>query len=83
MAGRLQMDLAGSSRFWAAAAATFFATVAVLASAGVAVVELAVRRPPDPFRTGSFEFSLAPGWWCETEGTEYVCNPPAKPPASQ
>jgi hypothetical protein len=39
-----------------------------------------VKQPPDPFRTGSFEFNLAPGWWCDIEGTDYVCNPPGKPP---
>jgi hypothetical protein len=57
-------------------------TVAILAGAGYAITEIMVRQPRDPFRTGSFEFDLAPGWWCEREGTEYVCNPPGKSPYS-
>ena len=52
----------------------------MLASAGYAVVRLTVHQPRDPFRTGAFEFDLAPGWWCETEGTAYVCSPAGKPP---
>jgi len=82
LALRLPVPMAGGSRFWIAAAASFLATVAVLASAGVTVIELTVRKPPDPFRTGSFEFDLAPGWWCDIEGADYVCNPPGKPPYS-
>ena len=80
LASRLPVPMAGGSRFWIAAAASFLATVAVLASAGVTVIELTVRKSPDPFRTGSFEFNLAPGWWCDIEGADYVCNPPGKPP---
>jgi hypothetical protein len=63
-----------------AAFGAFMATVAILAGAGYAISEIAVRQPRDPFRTGSFEFDLAPGWWCGREGAEYVCDPPGKPP---
>jgi hypothetical protein len=59
---------------------TFVATVAVLATAGYTVVKLTLHQPRDPFRTGAFEFDLAPGWWCETDGATYVCSPPGKPP---
>lgn len=68
------------ARFFISATAAFLATVAVLAIAAYAIIGLTVPQPRDPFRTGSFEFDLAPGWWCELDGTEYVCNPPGKPP---
>jgi len=70
------------SRFLLSLLMTLLATVIILVGAGYAVTRLAVQQPHDPFRTGSFEFDLAPGWWCELEGTEYVCNPPGKPPYS-
>lgn len=47
---------------------------------GYGVTQLTVQQPRDPFRTGSFEFDLAPGWECEHEGTEYVCSPPGASP---
>ena len=61
---------------------TLLATVVILAGVGYSITEMTVRKPRDPFRAGSFEFDLAPGWWCELEDTEYVCNPPGKPPYS-
>ena len=51
-------------------------TLAILVGAGRAISTVDVRSPPDPFRTGSFEFDLAPGWWCVGVGIEYVCTPP-------
>ena len=70
------------SRFLLAMIGTFLATLVILAGAGFAVVAMTVPQPRDPFRAGAFEFDLAPGWWCELEGTEYVCNPPGKAPYS-
>jgi hypothetical protein len=67
-------------RFLGSALATFLAVVVILAGAGYAAIEMTVRQPRDPFRAGSFEFDLAPGWWCELDGTEYVCIPPVKAP---
>jgi hypothetical protein len=68
------------ARFFISVVGAFMTTVAVLGVAAYAVIGLTVPQPRDPFRTGSFEFDLAPGWWCERDGTEYVCNPPGKPP---
>jgi hypothetical protein len=34
----------------------------------------------DVFRAAAFELDLAPGWWCEPDGTAHVCSPPGKPP---
>src|SRR4051812_23549286 len=68
------------ARFLIAFLTSFVATVAVLAGAGYLVTRVAVPPPRELFRTGAFEFELAPGWWCELDGTEYVCTPPGKPP---
>jgi hypothetical protein len=84
MLGLLQLTsrLPIGSRFLVSAVGSFLVTVAILASAGYAISEMSVRQPGDPFRAGSFEFDLAPGWWCEREKTEYVCNPSGRPPYS-
>jgi hypothetical protein len=68
------------SRFVVSLIGTFLVTLTVLIGAGYAVTQMAVRQPRDPFRAGSFEFDLAPGWWCELSGTEYVCTPAGKAP---
>jgi hypothetical protein len=68
------------SRFLGALLSWFVVTLAILVGAGYAVTQIVVRTPRDPFRAGSFEFDLAPGWWCEREGGEYVCTPPDPPP---
>lgn len=62
------------SRFLAALVTSFCITLLVLAGAGYAVTELAVSAPRDVFRTGFFEFEIAPGWECSLDGTEYVCQ---------
>ena len=67
-------------RFFTALAAVFLVTVAVLGGAGYAVTRLAVPAPRELFRAAPFDFELAHGWWCELDGTEYVCNPPGRPP---
>jgi hypothetical protein len=51
-------------------------TLAILVGAGRAISTVDVPSPPDPFRAESFEFDLAPGWWCVGVGVEYVCTPP-------
>jgi hypothetical protein len=78
------------ARFLVSLLGAMLATVAVLVGAGFLVLgaghflaqvhPLGVRG--DPFRTGAFEFDLAPGWQCERDGGEYVCNPPGPPPHS-
>jgi hypothetical protein len=68
------------SRFLVSLLGTFLATLVILIGGGYAITQMTVRQPRDPFRTGSFEFDLAPGWWCELEDSEYVCTPPGQPP---
>ncbi|WP_048709313.1 hypothetical protein [Microvirga massiliensis] len=68
------------SRFSLALISAFVVTVALLSLVGIAIGRLTFGAPLERFRAGSFEFALAPGWWCEREGTEYVCNPPGPPP---
>lgn len=68
------------SRFLVSFIATLLGTLAVLGSIGYAITQMTVGHPRDPFRTGSFEFDLAPGWWCEREGQAYACSPRGQPP---
>ena len=68
------------SRFLGSFLLALTLTVATLGGVGWVVAQLVVATPREPFLTSAFEFDLAPGWWCELEGTEYVCNPPGKPP---
>jgi hypothetical protein len=68
------------SRFLVYFLGTFLAIVILLSGAGYLVGQLGVGPPRDPFRTGAFEFDLAPGWQCELDGGEYVCDPPGPPP---
>ncbi|HEX4408060.1 MAG TPA: hypothetical protein VH206_04725 [Xanthobacteraceae bacterium] len=70
----------GGVHFLGATLAAFLAVTAVLVAVAYAVVKTTVHKPRDPFRAGSFEFDLAPGWWCEKSGTEIVCNPPGQAP---
>jgi hypothetical protein len=74
------MGVPGGARFLIALLTAFSATVVVLGGAGYAVSRVAVSPMPDVFRTAAFELELAPGWWCELDGSEYVCSPPGKPP---
>lgn len=67
-------------RFFTALTLVFLVTVWVLGGAGYAVMRLAVPAPRELFRAAPFDFELARGWWCELDGTEYVCNPGGKPP---
>lgn len=60
----------------------FLLTAGILTGVGYAVTLVAVSPPRDVFRAGFFEFDLAPGWWCERDGTEYICTPRGKSPHS-
>lgn len=55
-------------------------TVLSLTGAGVLIAYVVVPKPPTYHRTSYFEFALPPGWDCEREGTETVCNPAGPPP---
>jgi hypothetical protein len=74
------VDVLGSVRFLVATSITFLITVVVLGGGGYLASQLMVPPMRDVFRTAAFEFDLAPGWWCELDGSEYVCSPPGKPP---
>jgi hypothetical protein len=78
----MSFDIPLSARFLSAFAVALFATVILLGGAGYAVTRVVVPPTRDMFRTAAFELELAPGWWCELDGTEYVCSPPGKPPHS-
>jgi hypothetical protein len=67
-------------RFLTSALGSFLLVIAIVGAGGLAAAGMTVKKPREPFRTGSFEFDLAPGWWCELEGHEYVCTPPGKEP---
>jgi hypothetical protein len=74
------MEVFATIRFLIASLTAFLVTVVVLGGGGYLVSELTVPPMRDVFRTAAFEFDLAPGWWCELDGSEYVCSPPGKPP---
>jgi hypothetical protein len=76
------MELAGGVRFLLALMIAFLVTLVVLGGAGYAVTRIAVAPARDIFRAAAFEFELASGWWCELDGSEYVCSPAGKPPYS-
>ena len=67
-------------RFWLALLASFAATASLLAGAAYALSTLLVTPPPAKLRTATFEMDLAPGWSCQLQEAEYVCNPPGDPP---
>jgi len=69
-----------SSRFALSFLGAFLATLFLLGAAGYAITRFSVREPREPYRAGSFEFDLEPGWQCEMDGTEIVCKPPGKAP---
>jgi hypothetical protein len=62
------------SQFFVALLTAFCITIGALAGAGYSVTLLTVPPPRDVFRTGFFEFEIAPGWECDQDGTEYVCQ---------
>ena len=66
--------------FLKAFAVAFALTTAGLSAVGLAAAWLLAPSPPQPrFITDTFEFTLAPGWSCDLDETEYVCwkgNPP-------
>lgn len=62
------------SHFLIAFLTIFCLTLGLLGGAGYGVTLLAVPPPRDVFRTGFYEFEVAPGWECDQDGTEYVCQ---------
>jgi hypothetical protein len=78
--GTLRMEVLGTARFLIVALATFLSTGAVLGGGGYLISQLMVPSMRDVFRTVAFEFDLARGWWCELDGSTFVCSPPGKPP---
>ena len=88
------MAISGPARFLIAMLVSLLLTTTVVGAVvggiiyavtrgAVYVVTRGVVSPRrDIFRAAAFEFELAPGWWCELDGTEYVCSPPGKPPYS-
>jgi hypothetical protein len=68
------------TRFWAAFGAALVATLALFAVTGWSISSFVASRPPDKVRTPAFEMSLADGWSCDLDGTEWVCDPPGDPP---
>jgi hypothetical protein len=74
------MEVFATVRFLTAALTAFLATVVVLGGGGYLASQLMVPPMRDVFRTAAFEFDLATGWWCELDGSEYVCSPPGKLP---
>lgn len=69
-------------RFFIALVSAFAVTAVLLGGAGYTATRLMVPAPRDMFRAVAFEFELANGWWCELDGSEYVCSPPEKAPRS-
>ena len=69
------MEVFATVHFLTAALTAFLATVVVLGGGGYLASQLMVPPMRDVFRTAAFEFDLAPGWWCELDGSEYVCSP--------
>ena len=74
------MEVLGTARFLIVALATFLPTGVVLGGGGYLTSQLMVPSMRDVFRTAAFEFDLARGWWCELDGSTYVCSPPGKRP---
>jgi hypothetical protein len=74
------MEVFATVRFLTAAFTAFLVTVVVLGGGGYLASQLMVPPMRDVFRTAAVEFDLARGWWCELDGSEYVCSPPGKPP---
>jgi hypothetical protein len=71
------------SRFIVSFLTAFVLTLSVLGGLGWAVwtaARVTARAPGEQFLSSYFEFDLAPGWSCELDGTEYVCQPAGKPP---
>jgi hypothetical protein len=68
------------SRFLLSFVIAFIVTLTSLGGIGWGIANLTIAPPREQFATSYFSFDLAPGWRCELEDTEYVCNPPGKAP---
>lgn len=69
-----------SGRFVAWFVTVFVGMLALLGSVGFAISRVIVSQPRELYRGPAFEFDLAPGWSCQTEGTEDVCYPAGSKP---
>ncbi len=68
------------SRFLLSFLVTLSLTLATAGGVAWAVARFIVPTPRESFFTSAYEFDLAPGWWCELDGTEHLCHPPGSPP---
>lgn len=68
------------SRFIASMLGAFLAALGVLGGVGYAASIFWVAPPRELYRNPAFEFDLAPGWWCDRDGTEDVCHPAGTKP---
>jgi hypothetical protein len=60
--------------FFTSASLAFVLTLAGLGGMGLVAARFLAPSPPLPrFIADTFEFTLAPGWACDLEETEYVC----------
>jgi hypothetical protein len=73
------MEVFATIRFLTTALTAFLATVTI-PGGGAYLPQLLAPPMRNVFRTAAFDFDLTPGWWCEQDGSEYVCSPPGKPP---
>jgi hypothetical protein len=60
--------------FWMALVGSAITCWLLQTAIAFALVSLLTNPPLDRFRSSSFEFSLAKGWSCATEETEFVCS---------
>ena len=62
------------SRFLVSLLGSFLLTIVLLGGAGYGITAFAVPEPHERYRLGQFDFELAPGWSCDLDGTEHVCQ---------
>jgi hypothetical protein len=68
------------SRFVLSLLSAFVLTLSALGGMGWVTARLMVDAPREQFLTSYFMFDLAPGWSCELEDADYVCQPAGKKP---
>ncbi len=62
------------SRFITSFLVSLLLVIALAGGAGYAITVLVVPEPRERYRLGQFDFELAPGWTCDLDGTEHVCQ---------
>ncbi len=70
------------SRFVFWVLGVYIATLLLLGSVGALIARVMVKEPPELYRNPAFDYALAPGWSCQTDGTEDVCYPAGTKPHS-